>query len=293
MKSETFGHQKTRPLAETNWLVDRLHTPDLRIVDCSVMLQVNDDGSRKYHSGKADWEAGHIPGCTFIDILADLGPRYDPTVPLMAPLDDFAKAMEACGIGDGNQVVLYDRSNHAWAACIWWMLRVCGFDNAAVLNGGWQKWTVEKRPVSTQPAPYPHGSLTVKRQPHLMATKQQVMAAISNDKTKIINALPADNHSGEVVRFPRPGRIAGSVNVDCDLVTDPGAHTFLPEDRLRELFDSVDALNVKRVITYCGGGVAASLDALTVTLLGGPDVAVYHGSLAEWTEDPDLPMETG
>ncbi len=189
-------------------------------------------------------------------------------VPLMAPLDDFAKAMEACGIGDGNQVVLYDRSNHAWAACIWWMLRVCGFDNAAVLNGGWQKWTVEKRPVSTQPAPYPHGSLTVKRQPHLMATKQQVVAAISSDKTKIINALPADNHSGEVVRFPRPGRIAGSVNVDCDLVTDPGAHTFLPEDRLRELFDSVDALNGKRVITYCGGGVAASLDALDCDTAG-------------------------
>ena len=289
--AETGGHEAPSPLVETNWLSERLDNPDVRTLDCSVIMNVTDDGDHKYSSGKAEWEKAHIPGSGFVDILTDLGSRYSPTVPLMAPLADFASAMESCGIGDGNQVVLYDRSNHAWAACIWWMLRVCGFD-AMVLHGGWQKWKAEKRPESTLPTAYPRGSLTVRRRPELMATKETVLAALSDDKTSIINGLSADEHRGRVIRFPRAGRIKGSVNVDCELLVDPDTHTMLPDDQLRTVFESAGALKTDRAITYCGGGVAASLDALALTLLGVPHVAVYHGSMAEWTADPALPMET-
>lgn len=290
--TESGEHEAPSPLVETNWLSERLDNPDLRILDCSVIMHVTDDGNRKYSSGKVEWDNAHIPGSGFIDILTDLGPRYSPTVPLMAPLTDFAAAMESLGIGDGTQVVLYDRSNHAWAACIWWMLRVCGFD-AMVLHGGWQKWKAEKRPESTLPTAYPRGSLTIRQRPELRATKEAVQAAISDDTTSIINGLSADEHSGRVIRFPRAGRIKGSVNVDCELLVDPDTHTLLPDDQLRKVFASVGALKTDRAITYCGGGVAASLVALALTLLGMPHVAVYHGSMVEWTADPELPMETG
>ncbi len=289
--AETGGHEAPSPLVETNWLAERLDNPDLRVLDCSVIMHVTDDGDHKYFSVRAEWEKADIPGSAFIDILTDLGSRYSPTVPLMAPFSDFAAAMESCGIGDGNQVVLYDRSNHAWAACIWWMLRVCGFD-AMVLRGGWQKWKAEGRPESTLPTVFPRGSLTVKPRPDLMATKERVLAAVSDDKTSIINGLSADEHSGRVIRFPRAGRIKGSVNVDCERLVAPDTHTMLPDDQLRTVFESAGALKTDRAITYCGGGVAASLDALALTILGVPHVAVYHGSMAEWTADPALPMET-
>jgi thiosulfate/3-mercaptopyruvate sulfurtransferase len=124
-----------------------------------------------------------------------------------------------------------------------------------------------------------------------MATKQQVLEAISDDKIAIINGLSAGEHSGRVIRYPRAGRIASSVNVDVELLVDPDTHTFLPEDQLRGIFAAAGALTGDSAITYCGGGVAASLDALALTLLGVQDVAVYDGGLVEWTADPELPME--
>ena len=256
------------------------------------MMEITDRGDRNYSSGRAAWDSAHIAGSAFVDLLTDLGPRYSPAVPLMCPLSDFVDAMTSRGIGDDNQILLYDRSNHVWAACVWWMLRVCGVD-AAVLNGGWQKWVNEKRAVSSKPAGYPPGSLKVRRRSELIATKEQVLAALTDEETTVINSLSADEHSGRVLRRPyaRAGRIANSVNVDCELLTDPGAHTFLPIDQLTEVFDAANALKGNRAITYCGGGAAASLDALALTLLGGRKVAVYHGSLTEWAADPKLPME--
>lgn len=281
-----------RPLVDTHWLAEHLEDPNLRILDCSVMMEISDQGARKYSNGRAAWEASHIPGSAFIDLLSDLGPRCSPAVPLMCPLDDFAEAMESRGIGDGSKIVLYDRSSNAWAACVWWMLRVCGVD-AAVLDGGWRKWTAEKRAVSSQAASYPRGKLTVRKRPELMATKEQVLAAIADEKTTIINGLNTAEHNGSVKRFQRAGRIAGSVNVDCDLLVDPNTHTVLPKAKLHEVFDAARALAGDSAITYCGGGVAASLDALALIMLGVPKVAVYHGSMTEWAAHPELPMETG
>ena len=113
------GQEMPRPLVETSWLAEHLQDPDLRIIDCSLMIEITDRGDRNYSSGRAAWDSAHIAGSAFVDLLTDLGPRYSPAVPLMCPLSDFAEAMESRGIGDDNQIVLYDRSNHVWAACVW------------------------------------------------------------------------------------------------------------------------------------------------------------------------------
>ena len=279
------------PLVETDWLAEQLDNPNLRILDCSVMHQDSDDGNRrKYFSGRAEWEKAHIPGSVFADILNDLTVK-DPIPYMMPPPAEFAATMESLAIGDDNQVILYDNSSHAWAAWVWWMLRVIGFDSAAVLNGGWQKWKAEGRPFSTKVTSYPPSKLTVRHRPDLMATKQRVLSSLSDDGVTIINALSAEEYSGKVNRYPRAGRIAGSVNVCWEILVDPETHTFLPKEKLRAIFDSAGALSGDKVITYCGGGVAASADALALTLLGVQDVAVYDGGLIEWTADPGLPME--
>jgi thiosulfate/3-mercaptopyruvate sulfurtransferase len=292
-EAESLSATMPTPLVETGWLAAHLDDPDLRVLDCSVAMQFHDDGSYSFTSGRPAWEQGHIPGSQFVDVLSELSDPDAADSLMMPPPEIFARTMAARGVGDGTRVVLYDNSNHAWAARVWWMLRVCGFDDAAVLNGGWKKWIAENRPQSTAEPQPPHAAFTVRARPQLMATKDDVLAALGRAGVAIINALSPESFRGEVQLFPRPGRIPGSRNVYCQNLVNPATHAYADVSRLRELFAGSGALEADRVITYCGGGIAASSDALALTLLGVGNVAVYDGSLAEWTADPQLPLETG
>lgn len=124
-----------------------------------------------------------------------------------------------------------------------------------------------------------------------MATKQEVLDSLHARGVRLVNALSPEEHRGETTRFPRAGRIPGSTNVYYQSLVDPQTHAYLPARKLREQFEAASAMSADRVITYCGAGIAASSDALALTLLGKTNVAVYDGSLAEWTADPALPME--
>ena len=281
------------PLVETSWLAENLGNSNLRIIDCSIKHQDTDDGVRKYFSERAEWEKAHIPSSVYINSLTEIY-GHDSSRPYAMPSpEQFAATMASLGVGDDTQVVLYDNSNHAWAAFVWWMLRVIGFDRAAVLNGGWQKWVAEQRPVSAKVKSYPQGTIKIRYRPELMATKERVLSELNNDKVTIIHALTSDEFCGKFNRFPRPGRIAGSKNVDFNTIVDENSFTYLPEEELRKVFNATDALTSNSIITYCGGGVAASSVAFALTLLGIRDVAVYHSGLIEWTADPKLPMDVG
>jgi thiosulfate/3-mercaptopyruvate sulfurtransferase len=282
------------PLVSTDWLQARLGQPDLRILDCSVVMRTASDGSYSFVAGRDEYAQGHVPGSTFVDVLGDLAAK-DQALPLMMPAPEtFAATMADYGVGANTQVVLYDRSNHAWAARVWWLLRACSFDAAAVLDGGWQKWHAERRPSAIAPGRYPRGDFVPRFRPELIATKERVLDSLGRADVTIVNALSADEYRGTArTRYPRAGRIAGSTNVYCQTLIDPDTQAYRPPDQLRDLFVQAGALPGTAAITYCGAGIAASSDALALTLLGVPSVAVYDGSLAEWTADPTLPMETG
>jgi thiosulfate/3-mercaptopyruvate sulfurtransferase len=286
-------------LVETEWLEAHLGEPDLRILDCTIDRKVGPDGVMRLASGRGIWEAGHIPTSGFADFVNDLMDRESALPSMMPPAEQFAEAMGRYGVGDGTRVILYDGSReswpHMWSARVWWMLRVFGFDNAAILNGGWHKWTMEGRPVSTEPSSYRPATFTVRHRPDLIASKHDVLAGIGTDGTSLVNTLPRDVHAGTAGQnFERAGHIAGSVNVPIVDMVDPVTHAYLPPEELRRQFAEVGALkDGERVITYCRAGIAASGGAFVAALLGAENVAVYDGSLAEWTADPTLPMETG
>ena len=283
------------PLVETTWLADHLADPRVRVLECMVYLHPADvPGGYRVESGRAKWMEGHIPGAGFADLHEDLSARDIPLRFMMPPATQFAEAMSRYGVGDGVRVILYDRFVNMWAARIWWMLRAFGFDDAAVLNGGFKKWTHEGRPVATDDGAAPRRSFTARPRPELITDKRGVLAALGDGRACVLNALADEQHRGTGGRtYGRPGRIAGSANVPAATLVDPETHAYLPTETLRAKFAAGGALDAQRVITYCGGGIAASSDAFILTLLGHPSVTLYDASLSEWAADPSLSMETG
>lgn len=280
-------------LVEPDWLSGRLGDPDLRVLDCTVDLRPGGDGGMLAVSGRDKWHEGCIPGSGFADLIDDLsdpGSPYRFTMPSPAR---FAAAMGDLGVGDDSAVVLYDRRFNMWATRVWWMLRAFGFDRAAVLDGGWRAWQAGGHPVAAgrdHPAPSQAG-FTPRPRPELIASTDDVLAA-TRTPTCILNALSPEQHRGDDLTYGRAGHIPGALNVYAVDLVDPDTHRYLPVDDLRSHFDAagIPSDPDEPVITYCGGGIAATSDAFALLRLGHRNLAVYDGSLNEWTADPERPM---
>ena len=204
------------------------------------------------------------------------------------------KAFAAKGIGHGTFVVLYSHATPTWATRLWWMLRAVGFDDAAILDGGLDKWKAENRPLSTEATTYPPATLTLRGRPRDLRRQERHQGGDRQDRHADLNALSHDQHKGAGgVIYGRPGRIAGSSCVPAASLFGPDK-TLKPIAELRQAFEGVGAAPDKRVLVYCGGGIAARLDAFVLTaILGHKNVSVYDNSMQEWSNDPSLPMETG
>jgi thiosulfate/3-mercaptopyruvate sulfurtransferase len=273
-------------LVTTDWLAAHLGADDLVVLDCTVWLRVGEAGYEAV-SGRDDWAAGHIPGAGFADLTGDL---CDDTSPLRFALptpEDFCRAMAALGVDDDRRVVLYDDNSSMWAARVWWMLRWVGFDRAAILDGGMKAWRAEGRPLDTA-APAPRSArLTPRVRPDTVADKAAVLAAIDDEGVCLVDALSPAMFRGEVSPYRRPGHIPGAVNAPAASLVDPETGRFHDLETLAAI---LPAEGSGRIVTYCGGGIAASADAFALTMLGHADVAVYTASMQEWSADPDAPL---
>lgn len=274
-------------LVEAAWLEAHLNDPDLRILDCTLLFY-SDGGS-----GRDAWRESHIPGSIFVDLSDELSDQDSDLPFMLQPASQFAETMSNYGVGEGTRVVLYDNSMNICATRVWWMLQAYGFDHAAVLNGGWHKWIMENRPISTDPSVYPQAHFVVRPCPNLFIDKHDVLTSINDKNKSIINALKPEEHSGKIKRYARPGHIPFSVNVPAQAILGPEFHTYLSAEQLLAKFEEVGALGRDQVIIYCGGGIAATSVAFALHLLGVENVVVYDGSLLEWAADRNLPMEVG
>ncbi len=274
-------------LVSAAWLKEHLGDPDLVVLDATVVIESDAAGKFESINGRASYEEGHIPGAGFADLLGDLS---DPDAELQYTLpspEAFAAAMGALGVGDDTRVVLYDRMGLPWAARVWWMLRWIGFDNAALLDGGLDAWTAAGGELSNEPVPPTPRTLSVNLRPDLIADQAEVSAAIDDEATRLVDVLPEIHYRGEWTMYAKPGHIPGAINIPTGKMFDENGR-FRPDEELATLLDND---RDTRTITYCGGGIAASIDAFVFARLGFTDVAVYDGSLQEWTSDPDNPME--
>ncbi|MCA1402830.1 sulfurtransferase [Bradyrhizobium sp. BRP56] len=289
------GHSELITTAE---LAEILTRPDLRLFDCTTYLEPAPAGSNVPYivvSGRQTFEAGHIPSANFLDLQAEFSDAHTHLRFMMPPTAQLEAAFGRHGISAGSRVVLYSIGTAMWATRFWWMLRSLGFEGAAVLDGGIDKWTAEGRDIETGLAGgYPPATFPARPKDGMFVDKHDVLAATAEGDTVIINALGPQFYKGlEPSRYGRPGRIPGSVSVPAATLIDPKAKTFVPLEEAEAIFAAQGITKDKRVVAYCGGGISATIDLFQLHRLGYDNLTLYDGSMGEWAKDESLPIERG
>ena len=284
-------------LISTDGLAAALGDPALRVFDCTTITVPPPPGSDVPYiavPGREEFEKAHIPGADFLDIQDEFSDQATKLRFMMAPIPQLEAAFGRHGIGPGARVVLYSAGSMMMSTRFWWMLRSLGFD-AAVLDGGFDKWKAEGRP--TEPGPpkgYPPAVFRAAPRPGMFVGKDAVLAALHRPDTVIVNALNADLHNGVgPSRYGRPGRVPGSVNVSAATLVDGATKAFTNPADAQEKFAAQGVTTDKHVICYCGGGISATIDLFLLHQLGYDDITLYDASMGEWARDASLPIETG
>lgn len=292
---------RSEMLVDPAWLEARLDDPSVRILECTTHLEPQPVGPSKVISGRPEFEREHIPGARYVSMFSDLSDprgRYPYTMPGTAQVE--AK-LTGLGVGNDDHVVLYARGGVMSATRVWYVLHVMGHQRLSLLDGGFERWQAEGRPVETGAGGALAGPAGGDRAPYRarpvggrIADLDTVRASLGSPDTRLVNSLSREQFTGSGgAHYGRPGRIPASVSVPARELVSEETGRFLPEAALRERFDAVGALDAPKVITYCGGGIAATVDAFVLEMLGHPDWAVYDNSLLEWSTIPELPMEVG
>lgn len=285
-------------LITTDALAREIGDNNLRIFDCTTYLEAPPPGSDEPYiavPGRASFEAAHIPGADFLDIQGEFSDNRTRLRFMMPPVAQLEAAFGHHGIGLGARVVLYSVGTMMWATRFWWMLKALGFEEAAVLDGSFDRWVAEGRPVESGPAQgYPAAAFVAKPRPGWFVGKERVLAACGDPDFVIVNALGPQFHLGlEPSRYGRPGRVPGSVNVPAASLVDPQSKTFTTLDDAAAKFAAAGVDKDRQIIVYCGGGISATVDLFLLHQLGFGDLALYDGSMGEWAKDPALPIERG
>lgn len=275
-------------LVSTQWLADHLGEPDLVVLDASSHLP---DARRE---ARAEFAAAHIPGARFLDLATLIDP--DSSVPSAVPTGaQFAERMAALGVNDGDRLVIYDDSAVKTSARAWFIARMHGVREVAILDGGLGKWRAEGRPVESGEPAIRRGQFTPSTGAGTVRFKSDMLANLGTRREQVLDARGRARFSGDEADF-RPniaaGHIPGSCNLPYSLLY---AHdgTFLSPKDLRRAFEQAGIDLERPVVTTCGGGVTAAILLFALHLLGKADVALYDGSWSEWGADPATPKETG
>jgi thiosulfate/3-mercaptopyruvate sulfurtransferase len=276
-------------LVSTEWLAAHLDDPNVRIVDSSFKLPGVTPTARE------DYQRGHIPGAVFFDIddIAKPGTSLPHMIP---PADLFAARMAALGIGDDDKVVVYDSAGLSSAGRAWWMLRLFGHHDVALLDGGLPKWKAEGRPLATAIPTPPQHRFTAHFDPALVRDKAAMLANLGARREQVVDARAAgrfDGTSAETRPGLRSGHIPGSRNLPYDQVTDPKTRQMCSAEDLATLFRDAGIVLDRPIVASCGSGVTACALAFALYLIGHPRASVYDGSWSEWGLPGDTPVETG
>lgn len=280
-----YAHPES--LVSTEWLARNLSQPDLRIVDATYYLPMQNKNA------KAEYLERHIPGAIFFD-LDDISDSTSTLPHMLPPPEKFASRVRKLGIGDGNRIVVYDAQGMMSAARVWWMFRIFGAREIAILDGGLPKWLAEGRPVEDGQVTLQERHFTARLDNTQVRGKDQVKRNIDSKREQVLDARTAGRfHATEPEIWPgrRSGHIPGSHNLPYGQLLKPDM-TFKDADAMRALYERAGIDLKKPVVTSCGSGITACVLAFGLHLIGHRDIAVYDGSWAEWGLPGDTPVAT-
>lgn len=293
---ERRGDDANGPLVSAEWL--GRHLAEAIVLDATVdMPSPRTDGDYRIASGLGGWLAEHIPGSIHADLVTELTDHSAGYHFAHLPPESLAAELRRWGAAPGRLVVVYDRASCLWAARLWWELRAIGC-TARVLNGGLAAWKSAGLPTASgadAPSAAPADaaqSCAPRELTGVWADRDDVLAAIRGPRTpRLVCALNEDVFSGRApTRYTRRGHIPASVNVPARALLD-GDGLLLEPAALAAAVRPVLELDGGPIILYCGGGISAALLALALAVLGVGEVAIYDGSLEEWTADLALPVQ--
>lgn len=287
-REENLMADDPKTLVSTDWLAVHMKDPDLRILDASTYLPGID------RDGRTEYDAVHIPGARFFDI-DDVSDGRSDLPHMVPPIEKFMSRVRAMGVGDGHQIVVYDGSGLFSAARVWWLFRLMGQDNIAVLDGGLPKWIAEGREVEDLAPVIRDRHMTVRFQNQMVRDVTQVSSASKLGTSQIVDARAAARFRGEAPeprKGLRSGHIPNSRNVPfTDLLNDD--KTMKTPDQTRAIFVSAGVDLKKPIVTTCGSGVTAAVLGLALERMGHDMWSLYDGSWTEWGMFPTVPVATG
>jgi thiosulfate/3-mercaptopyruvate sulfurtransferase len=278
-----------RHLVDTDWLALHMTAPDLVVLDGTSHLPTTG------RNAQAEYRQEHIPGALFFDIDA-ISDEKSPLPHMLPSTVKFASRVKAMGIGDGMRVVVYDTHGFQTAARVWWMFRIMGHEDVAVLDGGLKKWKAEGRPVTDEPTPQrTPRHFTPRFNASLVRDLDDMKQLVAGGAAQIVDARSAGRFEG---RDPEPrkglrgGHMPGARSLPLTSLVRPDG-TLKPVPELARAWADAGVNVTRPVVTTCGSGVTAAGLALSMALLGHPDVAVYDGSWSEWGGAEGVPIATG
>jgi thiosulfate/3-mercaptopyruvate sulfurtransferase len=274
-------------LVSTGWLAEHLGSPDVRVVDASWYLPAQG------RDAKAEYAAAHVPGAVYFDI-DEISDDSSPLPHMLPSPAKFSSRVRKLGLGDGVRVVVYDANRFMASARVWWMFRLFGHADVAVLDGGLVKWRAEGRPVDDLPVRPVERHFTARQNNLLVRDLEQMRANLTRRAEQVVDARSAGRFSATEPE-PRPGlrsgHIPGSVNLPFSGLV-AGDSTLRPPGELRDRMTAAGIDLARPVVTTCGSGVSAAVLGLALFTLGAPEAAIYDGSWSEWGSRADTPIAT-